>query len=50
MAFRAMRAEEARSFYEEAAGILRKMGYEVDITNGLELTFDSKFNLIEIDD
>ncbi len=27
-----------------------KMGYEVDITNGLELTFDSKFNLIEIDD
>ena len=27
---RAMRAEEARSFYEEAAGILRKMGFHVE--------------------
>ena len=25
-------------------------GYEVDLSNGLELTFDLKFNLIEIDD
>ena len=27
---RAMRAEEARSFYEEAAGILRRMGFHVE--------------------
>lgn len=27
-----------------------RYGYEVDLTNGLELTFDKNFNLIEIDD
>lgn len=27
-----------------------KREYEVDLSNGLELTFDTKFNLIDIDD
>ena len=27
-----------------------KRDYEVKLTNGLELTFDLKFNLIDIDD
>ena len=27
-----------------------RYGYEVELTNGLELTFDKNFNLIEIDD
>ncbi|HIT48990.1 MAG TPA: PepSY-like domain-containing protein [Candidatus Coprenecus stercoripullorum] len=27
-----------------------RYGYEVKITNGLEITFDSKFNVVEIDD